>query len=63
MLIIDTINLDSLKLMDSVIFAVGFFITITFFLFKVFSKVEKEEPKKLDYYSRHHLPHKEKEHA
>ena len=61
MLIIDTINLDSLKLMDSVIFAVGFFITITFFLFKLFSKVEEAEPKNQDYYSRHGLPVKEKD--
>ena len=58
MLIIDTINLDSLKLMDNIIFAVGFFITITFFLFKMFSKVEVEE-KEQHYYGRHNMPLKE----
>ncbi len=61
MLIIDTINLDSLKLMDSVIFAVGFFISVAFFLFKMFSKVEEAEPKNQDYYSRHGLPAKKKD--
>ena len=49
--------------MNSVIFAVGFFISITFFLFKMFSKVEEEEPRNQDYYSRHGLPVKEKENA
>ncbi len=46
--------------MNSVIFIVGFFITITFVLFKMFSKVEEVEPKNQDYYSRHGLPVKEK---
>jgi hypothetical protein len=61
MLIIDTINIDSAQLMNSVIFIVGFFITITFVLFKMFSKVEEAEPKNQDYYSRHGLPIKEKD--
>tara|TARA_B100001287_G_C22289012_1_gene347406 strand:+ start:136 stop:339 length:204 start_codon:yes stop_codon:yes gene_type:complete len=60
MLIIDTINIDSAEIMNSVIFIVGFFITITFVLFKMFSKVEEIEPKNQDYYSRHGLPVKEK---
>ena len=47
--------------MDSVIFVVGFFITVTFVLFKVFSKETPEKPEEIDYYSRHHLPIKNKE--
>ena len=59
-LIIDLINIDAIGIMDSVIFVVGFFVTVTFVLFKMFSKEEKEvEPQ--DYYSRHHLPLKNKE--
>ena len=58
MLIIETINLDSLKLMDSVIFAVGFFISVAFFLFKMFSKVETKEEEQ-HYYGRHNIPLKE----
>jgi len=59
-LIIDLIDIDTTGIMDSVIFIVGFFVTITFVLFKMFSKEEKEaEPQ--DYYSRHHLPLKNKE--
>ena len=58
-LIIDLIDVDAAGIMDSVIFVVGFFVTVTFVLFKMFSKEEKEvEPQ--DYYSRHHLPLKNK---
>lgn len=58
-LIIDLIDMDTTGIMDSVIFVVGFFVTVTFVLFKMFSKEEKEvEPQ--DYYSRHHLPLKNK---
>ena len=61
MLIIENINMDSSEIMDSVIFIVGFFITVTFFLFKIFSKVDEPEPKNQYYYSRHGLPVREKE--
>ena len=58
MLIIDTINLDSLKLMDNVILAVCFFISVNFFLFKMFSKVETKEEEQ-QYYGRHNIALKE----
>ena len=60
-LIIDLVNIDSAQIMDSVIFVVGFFITATFVLFKIFSKETPEKPEEMDYYSRHHLPIKNKE--
>ncbi len=59
-LIIDLIDIDATEIMDSVIFVVGFFVTVTFVLFKMFSKEEKEVESQ-DYYSRHHLPLKNKE--
>ena len=60
-LIIDLVNIDSAQIMDSVIFVVCFFITVTFVLFKVFSKETLEKPEEIDYYSRHHLQIKNKE--
>ena len=55
-LIIDTINIDNLKNLDTIIFIVGITITFTFILFKIFSKEETAEENELDYYSRHNFP-------
>ena len=55
-LIIDTINIDNLKNLDTIIFIVGITITFTFILFKIFSKEETAEESELDYYSRHNFP-------
>ena len=54
-LIIDTINIDNLKNLDTIIFIVGITIKFTFILFKIFSKEETAEEKELDYYSRHNF--------
>jgi hypothetical protein len=59
-LIIDTINIENLKSLDTIIFLVGITITFTFILFKIFSKEEKAEENELDYYSRHNFPINEK---
>ena len=59
-LIIDTINIDNLKNLDTIIFIVGITITFTFILFKIFSKEETAEENELDYYSRHNFPINEK---
>jgi hypothetical protein len=59
-LIIDTINIENLKNLDTIIFIVGITITFTFILFKIFSKEEKAEENELDYYSRHNFPINEK---
>ena len=58
-LIVDVINIK-LEAIDSVIFGVGFFVTCTFALFKIFSKKEVEQEDK-GYYSRNNLPIREKE--
>tara|TARA_B100001057_G_C22735723_1_gene905726 strand:+ start:390 stop:599 length:210 start_codon:yes stop_codon:yes gene_type:complete len=55
-LIIDTINIDNLKNLDTIIFVVGITITFTFILFKIFIKEETAEENELDYYSRHNFP-------
>ena len=55
-LIIDTINIENLKNLDTIIFIVGITITFTFILFKIFSKEETDEENELDYYSRHNFP-------
>ena len=44
-LIIDTINIENLKNLDTIIFLVGIIITFTFILFKIFSKEEIEKSK------------------
>ena len=59
-LIIDTINIENLKNLDTIIFLVGIIITFTFILFKIFSKEETAEEHELDYYSRHNFPINEK---
>ena len=59
-LIIDTINIENLKNLDTIIFLVGIIITFTFILFKIFSKEETTEENELDYYSRHNFPINEK---
>ena len=59
-LIIDTINIENLKNLDTIIFSVGIIITFTFILFKIFSKEETAEENELDYYSRHNFPINEK---
>ena len=59
-LIIDTINIENLKNLDTIIFSVGIIITFTFILFKIFSKEETTEENELDYYSRHNFPINEK---
>jgi hypothetical protein len=59
-LIIDTINIENLKNLDTIIFLVGIVITFTFILFKIFSKEETSEENELDYYSRHNFPINEK---
>jgi hypothetical protein len=59
-LIIDTINIENLKNLDTIIFLVGIIITFTFILFKIFSKEETSEENELDYYSRHNFPINEK---
>ena len=59
-LIIDTINIEHLKNLDTIIFIVGITITFTFILFKIFSKEETAEENELDYYSRHNFPINEK---
>ena len=59
-LIIDTINIENLKNLDTIIFIVGITITFTFILFKIFSKEETSEENELDYYSRHNFPINEK---
>ena len=59
-LIIDTINIENLKNLDTIIFIVGITITFTFILFKIFSKEETAEENELDYYSRHNFPINEK---
>ena len=59
-LIIDTINIENLKNLDTIIFIVGITITFTFILFKIFSKEETTEENELDYYSRHNFPINEK---
>ena len=59
-LIIDTINIENLKNLDTIIFSVGIIITFTFVLFKIFSKEETAEENELDYYSRHNFPINEK---
>ena len=58
-LIIDTIYVENLKILDTIIFVVGVTVTFIFILFKIFSKEEVIEEKKLDYYSRHNFPIKE----
>ena len=58
-LIIDTIYIENLKNLDTIIFVVGTTVTFIFILFKIFSKEEVIEEKKLDYYSRHNFPTKE----
>ena len=55
-LIIDTINIENLKNLDTIIFIVGITITFTFILFKIFSKEETAEENELEYYSRHNFP-------
>ena len=55
-LIIDTINIENLKNLDTIIFLVGIAITFTFILFKIFGKEETTEENELDYYSRHNFP-------
>ena len=47
-------------MLDAVIFTIGFIITCTYILFKVFSKEEPIEEDELDYYSRHKFPIKNK---
>ena len=59
-LIIDTIYVENLKNLDTIIFLVGIVITFTFILFKIFSKEETSEENELDYYSRHNFPINEK---
>jgi hypothetical protein len=59
-LIIDTINIENLKNLDTIIFLVGIVVTFTFILFKIFSKEETAEENELDYYSRHNFPINEK---
>ena len=59
-LIIDTINIENLKNLDTIIFLVGIAITFTFILFKIFGKEETTEENELDYYSRHNFPINEK---
>ena len=59
-LIIDTIYIENLKILDTIILLIGVTITLTFILFKIFSKEEIEEENELDYYSRHKFPTKEK---
>ena len=59
-LIIDTINIENFKNLDTIIFLVGIIITFTFILFKIFSKEETTEENELDYYSRHNFPINEK---
>jgi len=59
-LIIDTINIENLKNLDTIIFLVGIIITFTFILFKIFSREETAEENELDYYSRHNFPINEK---
>ena len=58
-LIIDTIYVENLKNLDTIIFVVGITVTFIFILFKIFSKEEVIEEKKLDYYSRHNSAIKE----
>ena len=58
-LIIDTIYVENLKNLDTIIFLVGITVTFIFIVFKIFSKEEVIEEKKLDYYSRHNFPIKE----
>ena len=58
-LIIDTIHVENLKNLDTIIFVVGITVTFIFILFKIFSKEEVIEEKKIDYYSRHNFPIKE----
>jgi hypothetical protein len=55
-LIIDLISIKQLGMLDAVIFTIGFIITCTYILFKVFSKEELIEEDELDYYSRHKFP-------
>ena len=43
-------------MLDAIIFIMGFAITCTYILFKVFSKEELIEEDELDYYSRHKFP-------
>ena len=59
-LIIDTIYIENLKNLDTIIFIVGIIITFTFILFKIFSKEKETEENELDYYSRHNFPINEK---
>ena len=59
-LIIDTINIENLKNLDTIIFLGGIIITFTFILVKIFSKEETSEENELDYYSRHNFPINEK---
>jgi hypothetical protein len=58
-LIIDTIYVENLKNLDTIIFVVGITVTFAFIVFKIFSKEEVIEEKKIDYYSRHNSPIKE----
>jgi hypothetical protein len=58
-LIIDTIYIENLKNLDTIIFVIGITVTFTFIVFKIFSKEEVIEENKLDYYSRHNFPTKE----
>ena len=59
-LIIDTIYIENLKNLDTIIFVIGITVTFTFIVFKIFSKEEEViEENKLDYYSRHNFPTKE----
>ena len=59
-LIIDLISIKQLGMLDAVIFIIGFTITCTYILFKIFSKEESIEEDELDYYSRHKFPIKNK---
>ena len=55
-LIINLISIEQLGILDVIIFTIGFIITCTYILFKVFSKEEPIEENELDYYSRHNFP-------
>ena len=55
-LIIDLISIKQLGVLDIIIFTIGFIITCTYILFRLFSREELIEEDELDYYSRHKFP-------